>query len=360
MSNRKLSRSTGYCLSASLLLAVAAAGAPAWADPADSVNPLQKRFLTGKALDVCDMGAFFVGGVPKVPDFDSTPEQTTPRQIIIGQMYTQFMIPTQRRQWPLIMIHGGGLTGADLDATPHGTEGWFPHAVKNNYATFVVDQPGRGRSGFDASVINKARVTNDAASLPVISEPACDGHWRSWFGHFIPEGSNIVTGTMIRHGDPGDPHPAETDPPSEAHGNYPPAYPIPPVDSSIDANIEARIGAIGAAPNPANNTYLAINACKWHVASAEVTLPGSVCETCVPTAVAPSDTWSPLALAELVERLGGAIVSPHSQSGIQILHMVRILKERGKLHLVKGFIIPESAIGLTNLQNAGITPVLCL
>jgi hypothetical protein len=47
MSNRNLSRSTGYCLSASLLLAVAASSA--WADPADPVNPLQKRFLTEDA-----------------------------------------------------------------------------------------------------------------------------------------------------------------------------------------------------------------------------------------------------------------------------------------------------------------------
>ena len=61
-------------------------------------------------------------------------------------------------------------------------------------------------------------------------------------------------------------------------------------------------------------------------------------------------------MADLVEQLGGAIVSPHSQSGIHLLHMIRILKERGKLDLVKGIIIPESAIGLDNFVRAGITP----
>jgi hypothetical protein len=61
-------------------------------------------------------------------------------------------------------------------------------------------------------------------------------------------------------------------------------------------------------------------------------------------------------MADLVERLGGAIVSPHSQSGIHLLHMIRVLKERGELNLVKAIIIPESAIGLGNLVNAGITP----
>jgi len=34
----------------------------------------------------------------------------------------------------------------------------------------------------------------------------------------------------------------------------------------------------------------------------------------------------------------------------------RVLKERGELNLVKAIIIPESAIGLGNLVNAGITP----
>ena len=137
-------RFIGSCISAAVLLAMAAVGASAWAGPADPVNPLTKRFLTGKGLDICDQGGFFVGGVPKVPTFG------TPRQVIIGQMYVQFEIPTKRRQWPLIFIHGGGLTGSVVDATPHGTEGWFAHAVRNNYATFVVDQPGRGRSGFDS------------------------------------------------------------------------------------------------------------------------------------------------------------------------------------------------------------------
>jgi len=75
---------------------MAAVGASAWADPATPINPLKKRFLIGKGLDICDQGAFFVGGVPKVPDSGQ------PRQVIIGQMYTQFEIPNKRRQWPLI------------------------------------------------------------------------------------------------------------------------------------------------------------------------------------------------------------------------------------------------------------------
>ena len=38
-----------------------------------------------------------------------------------------------------------------------------------------------------------------------------------------------------------------------------------------------------------------------------------------------------------------------------MLHAIRILRERGKLHLLKGIIIPESAISLTTMAQAGIT-----
>ena len=306
------------------------------------MNPLQKRFMTGKALDVCDAGAIFVGGVPKVTNFlNSATTEGAPDQIIIGKMYVQFMIPTKRRQWPLVMVHGSGYTGSALDATPDGRQGWFSYAVQNNLATFVADQPGRGRSGFDQSRLHQARVTGDLTLIPTIGGGGAN-IWTTWFGHII-SGSTILDGTMIRHGDPGDPQPAETDPPSEAHGNYPPAYPIPPVDSSIDANIEARVGALGPVPNPVNNAYLALNSYKWLVPNAETTLPGSVCMSCVPQNLSGADTWSPRALAELVERLGGAIVSPHSQSTTQVLQMVRLLKDKGKLDLVKGIIIPEGA-----------------
>ena len=69
---------------------------------------------------------------------------------------------------------------------------------------------------------------------------------------------------------------------------------------------------------------------KQLVPNAEVTLPGSTCAACTPQNLSPANTWTPQNLALLVERLGGAIVATHSQSGIMGHHMVRILKERGQ------------------------------
>jgi hypothetical protein len=331
-------------------------------NPTEPVNPLKKRVMSGKPIEVCDQGAFYIGGVPKVTNYATSSTSTTPGQVIIGQSYVQFQIPSKRRQWPLIMVHGSAHTGGSLDATPDGNEGWLTRSVRANLATFVMDQPGRARSGSDQSVINEAKaliaggnVAAGLAMLPDIGGISPSQSWTTWFGHIIPAGANIVNGTMIRHGDPGDPDTPETTPPAQGHGNYPPAFPIPPLGSSIDAKIAARAGALGPAPNPANNNYLALNYYKQLVANFEVLLPTSQCPTCNPTTVASDSTWSGLAIANLVEHLGGAIVSPHSQSGIHILHAIRILRERGKLHLLKGLIIPESAIGLTTMAQAGIT-----
>src|ERR1700726_558444 len=151
---------------------------------------------------------------------------------------------SQRRRWPLIMIHGSTHTGAALDSTPGGDEGWLSYAVRNKLATFGVDQPGRGRSGFDQSVILEAKATGNWDLVPASSgRITADGAWTTWFGHMVPAGTDITTGKMIRHGDPGDPDPAENPAePSQAHGVYPPAFPIPPRPNSVNPQLVARAG----------------------------------------------------------------------------------------------------------------------
>jgi hypothetical protein len=90
---------------------------------------------------------------------------------------------------------------------------------------------------------------------------------------------------------------------------------------------------------------------KQLVPNAEVTLPGSTCATCDPQVIAPANTWTPQNLALLVEKLGGAVVATHSQSGIMGHHMARILKERGHLDLLKGLVTIE---GSCSLPNSGL------
>lgn len=51
--------------------------------PSGWVNPLKNRYITGKPLEVCDQGAFFVGGVPKITNFASSDTAEGPPQQII-------------------------------------------------------------------------------------------------------------------------------------------------------------------------------------------------------------------------------------------------------------------------------------
>src|SRR6202142_4347399 len=125
--------------------------------------PKMKKFLT-KPLVIEDQGSFFIGGVPKVTNYATVPpanaasQAPTPNQIVIGQMYVQFEIPQTKKHNmpPVIMVHGSSHSAACLESTPDGREGWYPYFVRKGISTYLVDQAGRGRSGFDESVINEA------------------------------------------------------------------------------------------------------------------------------------------------------------------------------------------------------------
>jgi hypothetical protein len=295
----------------------------------------QKRFMGGP-VTLVDQGSFFIGGVTKVSEFATVPgappgqptPPRTPQQITIGQMYVQFQIPARLSApgWPVIMVHGSTHTGAALESTPDGREGWYPYFVRKGVATYVVDQAGRGRSGFDQSVLHEAEArmlagSRDAAValLPSFGRITDNGAYQAWFGHLLPAGSTIVTGQLVPHGSPGDPQQS-----TDAEPHVAPLFPMAAVDEYY----------------------------KQLVPNAEVTLPGSTCATCMPQELSPANTWTPQALALLVERLGGAIIATHSQSGIMGHHALRILKERGNLGLVKALITVE---GGCSLPQSGLT-----
>src|SRR5688572_24041681 len=185
----------------------------------------QKKF-TGGRVTLEDQGSFFIGGVTKVTEFAtppgtpagppgaSIPKGPVPQQITIGQMYVQFQIPAKQSGpgWPVIMVHGSTHTGAALESTPDGREGWYPYFVRKGVATYVVDQSGRGRSGFDQSVLHEAEAKMNAGDargaadlIPNFGRITDNGAWTAWFGHLVPAGSNVTTGKLILHGAPEDP-----------------------------------------------------------------------------------------------------------------------------------------------------------
>jgi pimeloyl-ACP methyl ester carboxylesterase len=58
------------------------------------------------------------------------------------------------------MIHGGGQTGTNFTGTPDDREGWAQFFLRQGYAVYVVDQPGRGRSAYQPDHYGLARLPN--------------------------------------------------------------------------------------------------------------------------------------------------------------------------------------------------------
>jgi pimeloyl-ACP methyl ester carboxylesterase len=85
-------------------------------------------------------GFFYVNGKPTA---------VNGHEYISGQMYVEVRVPAKRtRPYPIIMVHGGTMSGTNYTGTPDGREGWAQYFVRQGYAVYVVDQPGRGRSGY--------------------------------------------------------------------------------------------------------------------------------------------------------------------------------------------------------------------
>ena len=96
--------------------------------------------LPAPPLVIASEGYLFVGG-----------QLAEGKQPLTNQMYVEYQIPQARtHRYPIVMIEGGGQTGANFTGTPDGREGWAQYFLRRGYAVYVADQVGRGRSGYNA------------------------------------------------------------------------------------------------------------------------------------------------------------------------------------------------------------------
>jgi hypothetical protein len=119
--------------------------------------------LTGCAnapIELSKMGSFHVGGREvvikdqpiRVVRFTEggVPAKVDPNGVYqVEQMYVQYFIPKESRgSLPLLLWHGGGLTGVTYETTPDGREGWLNYFIKKGWPTYNSDAVERGRSGW--------------------------------------------------------------------------------------------------------------------------------------------------------------------------------------------------------------------
>ena len=84
---------------------------------------------------------FTPGGVPAKIDPNGT--------YVVESMYVQYFLPANRRgAVPLLMWHGGGLTGVTYETTPDGREGWVNWFLKRGWDVYNSDAVERGRAGW--------------------------------------------------------------------------------------------------------------------------------------------------------------------------------------------------------------------
>src|SRR5262244_4644898 len=133
----------------------------------------------GGPLELQDEGSFFVNGQPTQSTHPGTAVGgiSQPGTITVNQMYVQYRIPKSVSGPAIVMVHGSGHTGATYETTPDGREGWATYFARKGFPVYLVDHSGRGRSGFNPTVINRARAEANAGLLPDIQIAPRERAW---------------------------------------------------------------------------------------------------------------------------------------------------------------------------------------
>jgi pimeloyl-ACP methyl ester carboxylesterase len=133
---------TGFGSFAAALLALAAGAASA------------------QPLEVKEMGSFHIGGrqvtldglpvreivfTPGAAPFKSDPNG----DFEVEQMYVQYVrLANPRAKFPMLLIHGGGLTGVTWETKPDGSPGWQMFFLRQGHDTYLSDAVERGRASW--------------------------------------------------------------------------------------------------------------------------------------------------------------------------------------------------------------------
>lgn len=111
-------------------------------------------------LSVDEIGSFHVGGrMLRLEGMPLRERVSTPGgpvhhvdpngEIVVGQMYVHYVrLAAPKAKVPLLLWHGGGMTGANWETTPDGRPGWQMFFLRAGFDTYVSDAVERGRASF--------------------------------------------------------------------------------------------------------------------------------------------------------------------------------------------------------------------
>ena len=121
----------------------------------------------------------------------------------VEQMYVQYVKlhdPYRRAQYPLLMIHGGGLAGVTWETKPDGGPSWQMFFLKHGHDVYIGDAVERGRASWArypeicaprcrqrCCPENARRSRTDRFSAPVRHTPPASAH------HWSPSAARPVS-----------------------------------------------------------------------------------------------------------------------------------------------------------------------
>lgn len=133
-----------------LLLNTAGASAQSLSDIKPASEPLVLQ----------SQGSFFVGGRTVKTESagwgdlkDIFGESFEAGDVVVDQMYVQFQTPPKPKHLPIVFMHGGLLSSKQWETTPDGRMGWFEYFTRQGFPTYLAEQTGRARSGFNGTIL---------------------------------------------------------------------------------------------------------------------------------------------------------------------------------------------------------------
>src|SRR5438309_8896359 len=138
-----MSRGAMSRLAATSVAAVLMASIPASAEEPISLRDMGSFHVGGRLVEISGKPVkevtFTPGGVPAKVDPNGVYQ--------VEQMHVQYFLPVNETgAYPLLLWHGGGLTGVTYATTPDGREGWLTSFLRKAWSVYNSDAVERGRA----------------------------------------------------------------------------------------------------------------------------------------------------------------------------------------------------------------------
>ena len=142
---------------AGVALAVCFAATPAFAQTKEPIalRDMGSFHVGGRVIEITGQPikevVFTPGGVPAKVDPNGKYQ--------VEQMYVQYFLPQNRKgKLPLLLWHGGGLSGVTYETKPDGGDGWMHYFIRKGWDIYISDAMERGRSGWSSTFKGEADV----------------------------------------------------------------------------------------------------------------------------------------------------------------------------------------------------------